>query len=409
MRTRFFAAFILSALGFASIARAAPTITTLLDFGGAIGNHPNTGLVADAAGNLYGVTQDGGRYGRGVVFELSPPAPGGTGWTSAVLYELSVAYEASGLTLDPSGALYVSTIWGGTHQNGAILKLMPAAPGAAWVAKIVHEFRGGLDGGQPGPVTIGSDGTLYGAATAGGGSSCPARFQDFCGNVFALTPSGAGWNMRVLHHFQGSQGITPKGPLALGPGGELYGTAVGDGRLVMSSVVKLVPPPAHQTHWAFSTIYTFSHLADGTSPGAAGLRLGADGYLYGGTAYGGPRPSGHGAFHTGSIYRLLPPPAGQTHWRKENLYSAPSFNNGGLSYPVVFDASGRLYATAYNNGGDIIKLTPPAPGHTTWPVTTLETGDYPIGPVVVDASGTVYALTYLGGLYQAGAFISITP
>jgi uncharacterized repeat protein (TIGR03803 family) len=36
------------------------------------GANPAGGLVADAAGNLYGTAQNGGQYGYGTVFEITP-------------------------------------------------------------------------------------------------------------------------------------------------------------------------------------------------------------------------------------------------------------------------------------------------------------------------------------------------
>lgn len=36
------------------------------------GNTPLGGLVFDTAGNLYGVTENGGAYGFGTVFEITP-------------------------------------------------------------------------------------------------------------------------------------------------------------------------------------------------------------------------------------------------------------------------------------------------------------------------------------------------
>jgi len=36
------------------------------------GEYPVGGLVMDASGNLFGATQAGGKYGAGVVFELTP-------------------------------------------------------------------------------------------------------------------------------------------------------------------------------------------------------------------------------------------------------------------------------------------------------------------------------------------------
>ena len=41
-------------------------------------------LIFDATGNLYGTTYEGGIYGYGTVFELSPAAGGS--WTETVLY-----------------------------------------------------------------------------------------------------------------------------------------------------------------------------------------------------------------------------------------------------------------------------------------------------------------------------------
>ena len=38
-------------------------------------SHSQSGVIADALGNLYGMTYDGGTYGYGTVFEL--PASGG--------------------------------------------------------------------------------------------------------------------------------------------------------------------------------------------------------------------------------------------------------------------------------------------------------------------------------------------
>jgi uncharacterized repeat protein (TIGR03803 family) len=46
--------------------------TVLHSFGsGADGTVPFGSVVLDAAGNLYGTTLDGGRYGRGVVYKIT--------------------------------------------------------------------------------------------------------------------------------------------------------------------------------------------------------------------------------------------------------------------------------------------------------------------------------------------------
>jgi hypothetical protein len=55
------------------------TLTVLYNFtGGSDGRYPDSGLIADAAGNLYGTTHSGGAgtscvQGCGTVFELTMP------------------------------------------------------------------------------------------------------------------------------------------------------------------------------------------------------------------------------------------------------------------------------------------------------------------------------------------------
>src|ERR1700722_18430319 len=49
-------------------------LTQLYSFGdGTTGSRPNSGVIIDPSGNLYGTTQQGGQFDRGTVFELSPP------------------------------------------------------------------------------------------------------------------------------------------------------------------------------------------------------------------------------------------------------------------------------------------------------------------------------------------------
>ncbi len=52
------------------------------------------GLVADAAGNLYGTTNGGGAPAFGLVYELSPPAGGGRLWTQTILHTFPEGAEA---------------------------------------------------------------------------------------------------------------------------------------------------------------------------------------------------------------------------------------------------------------------------------------------------------------------------
>ena len=57
-------------------ATAAPTLTTLVSFNGTDGDNPHAGLIADAAGDLFGTTRGGGANGDGTVFEIAKTGSG---------------------------------------------------------------------------------------------------------------------------------------------------------------------------------------------------------------------------------------------------------------------------------------------------------------------------------------------
>ena len=152
------------------------TETTLHSFDSATdGVEPRTGVILDAAGNLFGTTEVGGTAGYGAVFEVSPPAKAGKPWTEAVIHSFTFSPDGgspgySSLVLDQSGNLYGTTQSGGKLKNGVVFKLAPPAqPNGTWTASVVHDFRGAPDGSQPesGLLTL-SDGLLIGTTLFGG-------------------------------------------------------------------------------------------------------------------------------------------------------------------------------------------------------------------------------------------------
>jgi len=54
----------------------ASTPTTLVSFNGTNGWQPHAGLMADAAGDLFGTTTSGGANGDGTVFEIAKTSGG---------------------------------------------------------------------------------------------------------------------------------------------------------------------------------------------------------------------------------------------------------------------------------------------------------------------------------------------
>jgi uncharacterized repeat protein (TIGR03803 family) len=95
-------------------------------FGGSgDGNAPYGGLVSDSSGNLFGTTVFGGAGNAGTVYELSPTSSGG--WNEKVLYSFGGgddgAYPSGTLTLDSSGNLYGTASNGGKSGKGVVFEV----------------------------------------------------------------------------------------------------------------------------------------------------------------------------------------------------------------------------------------------------------------------------------------------
>ncbi len=112
------------------------------------GKQISNGLVADSAGNLYGVTARGGMGANtnGTIFELSPPATAGGPWTETVLYSFGTAfgdgaYPNGTLIFDKLGNLYGTTTQGGSIGLGTVFELSPpATPGGSWTETVLYSY-----------------------------------------------------------------------------------------------------------------------------------------------------------------------------------------------------------------------------------------------------------------------------
>lgn len=221
------------------------------------GADPVSGVIRDSAGNLYGTaTQAGSENYNGAVFELMPNSDGT--WTESIIYGFpgdGGYYPIGPLTLDAAGNLYGTASQGGLYGNGTVFKLTPS--GDSWTQTTLYDFTGGKNGGSPANgLAFDVAGNLYGTTQYGG--------TDTVGNVFKLAPTNGYWNFSMLHSFTGGpDGGYPDGNLAIDTSGNLYGTTQVGGTYQYGTVYKFAKSNAR---WNETILHTFTNGPDGSYP-----------------------------------------------------------------------------------------------------------------------------------------------
>jgi uncharacterized repeat protein (TIGR03803 family) len=142
----------------------ASTETVLYRFkGNSDGFYPTGDLAFDAAGNLYGTTTQGGSVGPGIVYELKLSKGS---WTESILWNLTGGEDGgnpySGVILDAAGNIFSTTLDGGTNNSGSVFKLTHS--GSGWSETTLHDFYGSSHGIFPqAGLILEKSGNLIGA------------------------------------------------------------------------------------------------------------------------------------------------------------------------------------------------------------------------------------------------------
>jgi hypothetical protein len=368
------------------------------------------GVIVDAAGNLYGTAQQGGVDQNGIVYELSPSVGG---WLETILYSFTGksdgGWPSSSVILDAAGNLYGTGYFGGAQSPncsplgcGVVYELSPSV-GGGWVQTVIHTFHGGVSGNGPfAGLTMDAAGNLYGTAAYGGLGY---------GLVYELSPSSAGWQYKPIHAFtNGADGNEPEAGVTLDAAGNLYAATLYGGKTETlcpngcGAIIKLTPTAGGI--WTGSLVHDFDG-ADGTSPGGA-VALDSAGNVYASTLLGGPdgvgtvielSPSGSGWQKT-RIYDF---------YTKDGAGYSPDCSLVLDSSGNVFGTT----QVGAGTGGSVFELSPASGGTFTVKVlhafSSSNDGTKSHSGVVFDSAGNIYGSTADGGLYNKGTVYELTP
>jgi len=390
------------------------------------GSNPPAGLVMDAAGNLYGVTQSGGKYGHGFgeVFELVHDLAKDK-WQKKILHRFCGSQSCSegatpvaALIVDTVGNLYGTTMSGSPEDGaGTVFELSPRPGKADWRFRILHRFcseNSCSDGsfpfaslayaGQESGLPYDGVSPLYGTASNGGAHSA--------GVIFELRHHKNNWRETVLHDFCSADSCTDGGyPLAnviVGKSGNLFGATPQGGTSADNAglVFELLPGARHT--WTEKVLYNFcssDNCADGLQP-YSGLVQDEAGNLYGTTGGGG---ACSGFENCGVVFKV-------TLTGEETVLHAFCDSCGDGSDPnsgLLLDSAGALYGVARSGpkqGGTIFRISNGFQVLYSFCAREACTdGDGPTGLLIMDSSGNLLGTTGGGGRHSGGTVFRLTP
>ncbi|HEY1707049.1 MAG TPA: choice-of-anchor tandem repeat GloVer-containing protein [Rhizomicrobium sp.] len=390
---------ILAGMLIASFAVATPAeavkLRTLYSFTGSTdGSEPYASVIRDSAGNLYGTTQGGGVYGRGVVFRVTPEG------AESVLHSFNGTRDGGSprapLNFDNAGNVYGTAPSGGDKQCqcGVVFKVTPEED-----YNVVRRFQSTYRGSPLGAPVIDAVGNIYGASGSG---------------VYKISPDGR--TVTRLHSFSSlaNNGSDPQYGVVMDSAGNLFGSTIYGGSYGLGIIYKI------GTDRTFTILHQIGAGPDRATPNSnlfyANLPMVAEnGDLYGSMEFSGPHTGAcNGNGGCGTVYRLTQSGNEKILYTFTNPQKTGNFPFG----QVVRDNAGNLYGAA--NGGPnycnfgiaspcgvIFKLTPAGVESILYAFHGPD-GAEPIS-LVIDKAGHLYGATFFGGTRGFGSVFEIDP
>jgi uncharacterized repeat protein (TIGR03803 family) len=334
------------------------------------GGGPESQLVMDGSGNLYGTTSTGGTENLGTVFEVVKNSNSIT--TLASFNNVNGADPLAGVVLDSNGDIFGTTTLGGDlnvnglQGDGTIFEIKQGSGSITTLAQF-NDING-----QEAPygVVIDSNGNLYGTTTPNGNES-----TSLC-TVFEWVKSTN--TITTLYTFPNPSTSALLSGVVRDADGNLYGTMASSGGAAIYEITN-----------GSNSATTLASLPTGYTQG--NLILDGNNDLFGTTILGG-------ANSDGSLFELVK--------NSNSAITLASFNANGVVNPfgtLALDGSGNLYGMAYLNGTyEIFEWTAASNAIATLaPLSSAYNAQTENG-LIIDGNGNLYGTAPLGGTNDNG-------
>jgi uncharacterized repeat protein (TIGR03803 family) len=360
------------------------TFSSVAGFQGKADGREPQGLVMDDAGNLYGVTAQGGPSNYGTIFKI---ATGTTDITTLATFDgkdNGISPRGT-LVLTNDGNLFGITTGGGEFGKGTVWEL----PATASSMIITLASFDGTNGAYPyaGLVADASD-TLYGTTMGSHKAGNASTVFEVAINTDNLTAS----TITALATFSNKDQLSgqlatyasgdDKGLLVV-DSGTIFGTTERGGNKRLGSLFQI------SSDHTVTTLVSFVGRGQGALPTGT-LLSDAQGNLIGLTTT-------NGSSGRGGIFEFYS--------SSSTLTTLASFMGSNGSRPLgtlIMDEDGNLFGTTSTGGsrglGTVFELSATSSSIVTlYSFQKSSTGAYPTGPLVLDSAGNFWGATYLGG------------
>jgi len=367
--------------------------TVLYSFAGAPdGASPLGGLSVDGNGNLFGTTFVGGANDLGTVFEL---APAGSGFVETVLHSFTGSDGSNPVDnplLGSDGTIFATALAGGSYGGGTALAL--AQSGSGYLESALTSFGSGSSAASPNAGLVAVGDTLYTTTSSGG--------KYGAGAILALNENGLAAT-DVYDFGNKKDGAYPLANLIADSNGTLYGTTIAGGTAAAGTIFRFVPSQSGGTE---KVIWDFE--ADGPTDGASpndGLAIDAAGDIYGTTAGGGD-------YGYGTVFKLH---ATGKKWAETILHSFGGGADGSVPIAGLTLVGKALYGSTSSGAGSacvgcgtLFRIKSTGAGYEVLHSFMGNDGANPLGAMVLSGSA-LYGTAASGGANQVGVVFRFVP